>query len=687
MRKVVRISLLCAAFSLLPVTLLAQAAIPASITAGGAPGSTSTGDEFEARAMGARAHKTIGGRVVSPQGRPLANAQVQITNNAGAAYQSLVTDKYGDFQADFSFFSEEMDRHFVAVLKISKKGFQVAHRVTEMEASVNSLNLDIHLQTLEQQDPSLLSESDLINGVAPKLRQLGPADGLSPKQQKDYDRGVRDFLDRHRLDDAVPRLAKVAMLNPTCLRCRTMLSLAELSWGDWDDPPRELADSINALIKDKKLGCPEPLLVYGVLLSWKHEADHAAPFFTEALKYAPHDPLVLQELGRVQYMGMDWWGANESLKQAVDAGAGPDARLMRAEALLWVGTAAAAMAELNLYLNGRNIKSMPPRVRTLWERIQSGKKDEAIVAALKAKAKARGQETLDYLHHPPQKLADLEPAPDQKPLAAILEAVGKNVAQFFADLPNICSLEKVNQERLNREGKTDRTQERTYRYLLTMPDQKFGPAVDEYRADPKGKLTSQPGLDDNYMLTEGFVSAPLVFHPAYQSGSSFRLLGTQKVKGRKTYVIVYAQEPTKSRLSGTFVYGATVRPTFTQGMAWVDAENYQIIRLVSDLLEPLPLLRLDKETTDINFGEVHFKQAPRSFWLPKAVTVTLDWNSRLLRNDHAYSDFLVSNVESTQRISRPKNADKIVEEVVEPDTSANPVSHAMALVPSKAIKQ
>ena len=60
-----------------------------------------------------------------------------------------------------------------------------------------------------------------------------------------------------------------------------------------------------------------------------------------------------QELGRVQCMELNWYSASESLKKALAAGAGPEARLMRAEALVWAGTPDEATAELNLYLNGR----------------------------------------------------------------------------------------------------------------------------------------------------------------------------------------------------------------------------------------------------------------------------------------------------------------------------------------------
>jgi hypothetical protein len=65
---------------------------------------------------------------------------------------------------------------------------------------------------------------------------------------------------------------------------------------------------------------------------------------------------------------------------------------------------------------------------------------------------------------------------------------------------------------------------------------------------------------------------------------------------------------------------------------------------------------------------VNFKQSTQGFWLPKEVTVNLDWNGRLLRNEHSYSDFLLSNVESKQTIARPKGAGKIVDDASTPET-------------------
>jgi hypothetical protein len=184
------------------------------------------------------------------------------------------------------------------------------------------------------------------------------------------------------------------------------------------------------------------------------------------------------------------------------------------------------------------------------------------------------------------------------------------------------------------------------------------------------------------MLTAGFISAPLIFHPAYQRGSSFRLLGRQKVKDRTAFVIAFAQDPAKSRIHGSFQDGQTVKTTYKQGLAWVDSENYQIIRLTSDLLRPLTQMKLEKITTEIDFSEVHFSRVAQSFWLPGEVTVTLDWNGKVLRNKHAYSEFLVFNVDSTQKLGKLKDTGRTAEETADPVPPTNPLKNeSLSLAP------
>jgi hypothetical protein len=314
------------------------------------------------------------------------------------------------------------------------------------------------------------------------------------------------------------------------------------------------------------------------------------------------------------------------------------------------------------YLDGRDVKKMPLRVRQLWAEIENRKKVEAAYLGPKSK----GEQAIDYLHHPPLGLSGLESAADQGQLDSILSAVGKTVAESFSNFPNTSSVEQVHQEKLGRKQKANATLDQKFRYLCFTPAEAWGPGFGEYRVDLSAGQARQQGLQDGFMLTSGFASASLVFHPKYQSQADFRYLGQQRVNDRDVYVVAFAQQPAKARLSGAFKFGATSMPTFSQGLAWIDSQSYQIIRLRTDLLRPLPEINLERETTEIAYGEVQFKGITAAFWLPQQVTVAVDWNGKQFRNEHRYSEFKVFNVEAVERRGKPKESGQTSEQALDP---------------------
>jgi tetratricopeptide (TPR) repeat protein len=385
------------------------------------------------------------------------------------------------------------------------------------------------------------------------------------------------------------------------------------------------------------------------------------------LKYGPRGGLALQKYGPAPCLDPDWENASEPLRNEMASGAGSEMRLMLAEAFWGAGMTDQARAELAAYLESRDIMDMPPQVREFSEQIQGRKKDETVSPASNEKAGAQREEPIDYLHYPVQDLPDFEPAGDQAPMNDILAAVANNVSRLFANLLNVSAVERVQLEKLDRNGIAEpgRTFEQLYLCLGAIGKQ--GPGFDEYRSDAQGHEV-RLGLQEGYMLTAGFMSAPLIFHPIHQTGNSFRLIGYQKLMGRNTIAIAYAQLPGRSSLPVRFQVGTNKQETFKQGMAWIDAENYQIIRLTSDLLQPLPKIGLEKLKTQIDFDEVRFDQATEKFWLPVQVVVTVNWKGRIFSNRHAYSDFKLFDVATSQRIEELRRTGKTVDGAAGPPT-------------------
>jgi len=607
----------------------------------------------------------VTGKVTTLEGEPVRGAVVEVDPlNAGGEFRSLITDLQGGFLTDYWLIIAAASE-FSATLTVTKKGYLKAHATIELTDPSKAWVIPVTLRE-PGEDPRLLPQAVLISRLAPRLKKLGASDGLSAAEEKDYARGVEEFLSRKRPDRALPPFTKVIRHDPSCVQCRTMLALAELDSGDWDGAYRNLGLAGEKIQADSSLGRSEPLLALGVMESWRRKPKDAAGFFLEALKYAPRDALVLQELGRSQVLIQDWEPAQQYLSKAIAAGAGPEARLLHAEALLGGDQVQAASLEMTRYLDGREVRTMPLEVRQLWVQIENRKKIEAAYA----KAQPKGETAIDhYLRHPPPDLAGLQPATDQRPLNSILSAVGKTVAEFFRNFPNTTSLEEIHQEKLDRKQKVGNTLDRKFRYLCFTPAKVWGPGFDEYRVDLAGARTSPQIPEEGFMLTSGFASASLLFHPAYQSQAVFRYLGWQKVNGRNTYVIAFAQQPGKARVYGIFKFRETRMMTFSQGLAWVDGKSYEILRLRTDLLAPLSEVKLERETTEIAFGDVQFKSIGKGFSLPRHVTVTVDWKGKHLQNEHRYSDFKLFNVEARERPGKPKEVGESSKGISGPRTS------------------
>jgi hypothetical protein len=90
-----------------------------------------------------------------------------------------------------------------------------------------------------------------------------------------------------------------------------------------------------------------------------------------------------------------------------------------------------------------------------------------------------------------------------------------------------------------------------------------------------------------------------------------------------------------------------------QGVAWIDAGTYKILKIRLDLLKPRLDVKLETQTTEIQFGEVHISDvASSSLWVPLNVTVTAAWNGQVFRDQHLYSNYRLPGASTTVKPTR-----------------------------------
>jgi hypothetical protein len=255
-------------------------------------------------------------------------------------------------------------------------------------------------------------------------------------------------------------------------------------------------------------------------------------------------------------------------------------------------------------------------------------------------------------------------------LPSLLEKVGERVQSLFRDFPNTSSIEEVRSEILNQLGTPVRSMTRKFQYLMiaraadpAVPEAArtadqvevsrpsssadLDMLIEEFRTDLKGRDVDILKWAGAYMLTKGFVSIPLFLHPLYQRELATRYLG-QETGRHKAHVIAFAQQPAVATLRGTFV-STTGEPIrfYLQGIVWVDPEDFEILRIRTDLLPTEPSGDLLQATTQVELEEVPLPGLDRTLRLPHRVEVNTRWVGRSFkRNRHHYSDYRLFSVQS-----------------------------------------
>jgi hypothetical protein len=239
-------------------------------------------------------------------------------------------------------------------------------------------------------------------------------------------------------------------------------------------------------------------------------------------------------------------------------------------------------------------------------------------------------------------------AGSQDQLPMVLERVGQTVALLFHDFPRIACDEVVVSEASAGapRGTLGGTKRRKFRYIAIPRSLGDFQGFEEYRTDLKGNRADAASLSDFFMITSNFISTCLYLSPVDQRTSYFRLLGIQPTRDRKCHVVGFAQEPERVRRVGMFKFRDQHVVVLLQGLAWIDSETLQILRITTWLLAPRMDIGLSSHASTVDFYPVRLSGSERVLWLPRDVTVVTNYRGIWFSNTHHYSNFKLFRVES-----------------------------------------
>lgn len=236
----------------------------------------------------------------------------------------------------------------------------------------------------------------------------------------------------------------------------------------------------------------------------------------------------------------------------------------------------------------------------------------------------------------------------------VLRESGKKIEEFVANVDRFTASEVLTYESVNKWGMFSSPEQRKFNYVVAV--QEVAPGflnVDEYRNSMNASLKDVPGGVE----TNGLPALVLIFHPYNVGSFEMTCEGLTRWNGGMAWQVHFRQrsdKPNRIREYKVGVDGQTY-PIALKGRAWIMADSFEITRLETDLIAPIPQIRLVADHTAVEYGPVHFKNRKVEMWLPRTAEVYYDWRGRRVHQRHTFSNYLLFVVEDNQRIGAPKS--------------------------------
>jgi hypothetical protein len=221
-----------------------------------------------------------------------------------------------------------------------------------------------------------------------------------------------------------------------------------------------------------------------------------------------------------------------------------------------------------------------------------------------------------------------EAAEHQKPCAveSVIPGTSKEVRGFVENVNRISATEVAEHERINKDGVVIEQKHHKFNYVAEIQETRPGILnMDEYRDGSPGQSGS-PGE----LSTVGITSLVLIFHPFHVKEFEMTCEVTENWRGRAAWKVRFEQRMDQPARMSALRVGDAIYSIFLKGTAWIDQQNYQVVHLETDILKPVPAVRLMTEHQVLDYDPVQFEQKKLKLWLPLEAEIYLDVNGKAL---------------------------------------------------------
>jgi tetratricopeptide (TPR) repeat protein len=234
----------------------------------------------------------------------------------------------------------------------------------------------------------------------------------------------------------------------------------------------------------------------------------------------------------------------------------------------------------------------------------------------------------------------------------IVAHTSNTINRQLENLEKFLATEHIQHEEVNARGEVSQIRDKNFSYMVFIEHAKDGLVFLDEKRDGGTGTDSFP----TSLATVGLVSLGVdVFHPGFAKALNFKCEGLGQWRGKAAWILHFEQ---KSDMKSYLRLWETKTKTVEiplKGRVWVAASSYNVLHVESDLREPMKELELMRDHLAIDYGPVNFQNGKTELWLPWYADMYLELHGKRYHHNHTLSNFSVFAVDTSDKISLPKN--------------------------------
>jgi hypothetical protein len=230
----------------------------------------------------------------------------------------------------------------------------------------------------------------------------------------------------------------------------------------------------------------------------------------------------------------------------------------------------------------------------------------------------------------------------------LLARTSKQVSAFLEQFSDVKCSEHVEQYKLNQDGKVILKEESTYDYLVILTNPGGELTLDESRLEVKQAKADKKNRA--MLVSNGFATLFLIFHPYYSGAFQFTALEDEVVGGRRLSKVSF-RHVHGSRTPAALSLRGKEYPLELSGTAVIDPESGAITRIEAGIENTMEDVGLNVLHSEVQYAPVSFKGAKETYWFPSQASVEVETPRQHWRNVHRFTEYKQFSVSTEEQVA------------------------------------